>query len=88
MHGRDATYVFLWEPIFCLIATDRKYTWCNLNTIFTWLNAAAFITLVRIIDAATIQIRPLLDTQRCHNLEIHCGTNQVRLLLKVRHLTE
>ena len=34
------------------------------STVFTWLNAAATITLVPKIDAATIQTRPLLDTQK------------------------
>ena len=32
-----------------------------MHTIFTWLNAVAFITLVPEIDATTIQTRPLLD---------------------------
>ena len=32
-----------------------------MHTVFTWLNAAAFITLVQKIDVATIQKQPLLD---------------------------
>ena len=31
----------------------------HMNTVFTWLNAAAFISLVQKIDAATIQGRLL-----------------------------
>ena len=64
----------------------------TLGTVFTWLNAAAFITLVQKIDAATIQKRPLLNAlTRClytHNFEINCGTNQVRRLFEVRRLTK
>ena len=33
-------------------------------TVFTWLNATVFISLVPKIDAAIIQNRPLLDAQR------------------------
>ena len=41
-------------------------------TVFTWLNAAAFITLVPKIDAATIQTRPPLDTrERCLSHYFH-----------------
>ena len=34
------------------------------DTIFTWLNVMAFITLLRKIDKPTIQVQPLLNTWR------------------------
>ena len=36
----------------------------SLFTVFTWLNATTFITLVQKINVATIQNRPLLSAQR------------------------
>ena len=36
------------------------------HTVFTWLNATVFISLVQKIDVVTIQNRPLLDAhKRC-----------------------
>ena len=59
-------------------------------TIFTWLNAIAFITLVRKIDVATIQAQYyyliLEDVVYTHNFEISCSTDEVRLLFKVWRL--
>ena len=33
-----------------------NYVCCIIDTVFTWLNAAAFVTLVQKINAVTIQI--------------------------------
>ena len=61
------------------------------NTIFTWLNAAAFITLVekwmqRLFK--TDHYSMLKDDVCTHDFEIDCGTNQVRRLFEVRRLTK
>ena len=64
---------------------------CTMYTVFTWLNAAAFITLVWKIVAATIQIQHysiLENDVYTHNFEIHRDANQVRRLFKVRSLTK
>ena len=66
------------------------YKWV---TIFTWLNAnTSLITLGLKIDAATIQMWPLLNTQKqclyIHEIKIHCDTNQVWQLFKVQCLTK
>ena len=36
----------------------------HMATVFPWLNATAFITLVQEINAATIQTRPLLNIKK------------------------
>ena len=42
----------------------HQWTGRNLHTIFTWLNAMAFITLVPKINVPTIQNMLLLDAQK------------------------
>jgi len=46
----------------CLKTTVHVTCIFYMSTVFTWLNAAATITLVSKIGAATIQSRPSFDT--------------------------
>ena len=58
-------------------------------TVFTWLNAVAFITLVPNIGVVIIQNWPPLEAQkRCLHPYFQKGTTQVQLLLKVQHFTK
>ena len=62
-----------------------QYIFFMANTVFTWLNAAATITLVATIDSATIQIRPLLIAQKrslCNYFYNRLWPTQVRRLTK------
>ena len=52
--------IFVDVPLRYRVLWKRNYWVPCPTTIFTWLNATAFITLLPKIDAATIQIWPLL----------------------------
>ena len=73
------------------VVVISHYLTVNLPYVFTWLNAVALLpkfekSVWRLFKFDHYSI--LRDEVYIHNFEIHCGTNQVRLLLKVRHLTK
>ena len=59
-------YLYIKQTIFCTRKGAQAHC-CfgfNIHTVFTWLNTVATITVVAKIDAATIQIQPLLIAQK------------------------